>query len=262
MTIAFVPARMASSRFPGKPLVDIHGVPMVGHCYFRTDMAKTVDATYVATCDQVVGDYCDSAGIPWVMTKDTHERATDRVAEAMLKVEEKTGTRHNIVVLVQGDEPMLRPEMIDLAVAGLIAAPDINVVNLMLDMDPDDFADPNEVKVVCDQQSNALYFSREPIPSLKMAKGAKVPMRKQFCLMPFRRDFLLEYNEMPQTPLEKIESCDMLRIVESGGKVRMVYCPGETVAVDTQADLDRVRKFMATDDLMAAYAPPQAGRKA
>ncbi|MGB0681407.1 MAG: 3-deoxy-manno-octulosonate cytidylyltransferase [Magnetovibrionaceae bacterium] len=254
MTLAIVPARMASSRFPGKPLADIHGVPMVAHCYHRTAMSKAVDATYVATCDQEIMDYCEGAGIPCVMTKDSHERATDRIAEAMLKIEADTGERHDIVVLVQGDEPMLRPEMLDLAIEGLKGDPACNVTNLVARMERvEDFEDPNEVKVVVDTQGYALYFSREPVPSRK--KGVTdVPMLKQVCLIPFRRDFLLEYNDMPQTPLEIIESVDMMRILETGGKVRMVPCDIETYAVDNQADLDRVIACMKDDDLRASYS--------
>ena len=109
--IAIIPARMASSRFPGKPLAHIHGVPMVGHVAFRTAMCKRLNETYVATCDHVIMDYCARAGIKAVMTSDTHERCTTRAAEAMLKIEKEIGAQVDIIVIVQGDEPMTTPEI-------------------------------------------------------------------------------------------------------------------------------------------------------
>ena len=164
--IAIIPARMGSSRFPGKPLADIHGIPMVGHVTIRTAMCKELSSTWIATCDQVVMDYAASAGLKAVMTADTHVRCTTRTAEAMLKIEEMTGQRADIVVMVQGDEPMITPDMIDAAVEPMLKDPSINVVNLMADLaTEEEFEDPNEVKVVTDLNGDALYFSREPIPS-------------------------------------------------------------------------------------------------
>jgi 3-deoxy-manno-octulosonate cytidylyltransferase (CMP-KDO synthetase) len=253
MTIAIIPARMASSRFPGKPLVDIHGVAMIGHCYFRSKMSPCLDEVYIATCDEEISDYAKSIGAPCVMTKDTHERASDRIAEAMLKIEADTGNHHDIVVLIQGDEPMLHPDMITAAVRGLENDPAINVTNGVASIyTPEEFEDPNEVKVVVDHEGYAIYFSREPIPSRSKWDG-DVPMLKQVCIIPFRRDFLLEYNETPQTPLEQIESVDMLRIIENGGKIGMVPMDHKTLSVDTTYDLERVIKAMANDKLRAHY---------
>ena len=112
MNIGIIPARMASSRFPGKPMAIIHDVPMIGNCYFSSKMSKSLDAVYIATCDEKIRKYAETIGAPCIMTKNTHERASDRVAEAMLKIEDNTGTKHHIVVLIQGDEPMLLPTMI------------------------------------------------------------------------------------------------------------------------------------------------------
>ena len=251
--IAIIPARMGSSRFPGKPLADIHGVPMVGHVTFRTAMCKSLSSTWIATCDQVVMDYAASAGLKAVMTADTHVRCTTRTAEAMLKIEEMTGQRADIVVMVQGDEPMITPDMIDAAVQPMLDDPSINVVNLMAEMETvEEFEDPNEVKVVVDCHNDALYFSREPIPSRK--KGAdKVPMRKQVCIIPFRRDYLIRFNEMQEMPLEIYESVDMMRILEHGEKVRMVPTDKRTFSVDTPEDLARVTRLMEGDTLMQEY---------
>lgn len=251
--VAIIPARMGSSRFPGKPLADIHGVPMVGHVTFRTAMSPTLTATYVATCDKEIQDYAESVGLKSVMTGDHHVRCTTRTAEALLKIEAATGQRVDIVVMVQGDEPMITPDMIDDAIAPMLADPAVNVTNLMARMETvQEFEDPNEVKVVVDLNSDALYFSREPVPSRR--KGVTdVPMQKQVCIIPFRRDYLLKFNDMQETPLEIIESVDMMRILEHGEKVRMVPTDKRTLSVDTPEDLARVVDMMAEDTLRLVY---------
>ena len=252
--VAIVPARMGSSRFPGKPLAPIRGVPMVEHVAKRAAMCPELSDVYVATCDDVIAEHCAKAGVKSVMTSDKHTRCSDRTAEALIKIEEATGKKIDIVVMVQGDEPMVRPEMISDAVNAMLADPSVNVVNLMAEMDSlAEFEDPNEVKVVVDENSDALYFSREPIPSRK--KGAdKVPMRKQVCIIPFRRDYLLKFNGMSEGPLEICESVDMLRILEHGEKVRMIPTKAKTWSVDTPEDLAHVERAMADDDLMGRYA--------
>jgi len=251
--IAIIPARMGSSRFPGKPLAKIHGVPMVGHVYFRTKMCSLLNETYVATCDQEIYDYVVSIGGEAIMTADTHERCSDRTAEAMLKVESDAGRRVDVVVMVQGDEPMVTPEMIEQAVTPMLEDSSVQVVNLMAHMrTPEEFEDPNEVKVVVDLRGRALYFSREPIPSRR--KGVQdVPMLKQVCIIPFRRNYLLEFNNLPETPLERIESVDMMRVIEQGEHVHMVMTDVETLSVDTPGDLERVVDLMNGDRLMHQY---------
>ncbi len=251
--IAIIPARMGSSRFPGKPMAKIHGIPMIGHCYFRTNMCKGLSETYVATCDQEIYDYIESIGGKAVMTSDSHERATDRTAEAMLSVEKASGNRVDIVVMVQGDEPMVTPQMIESSIAGIQKDENIDVVNLMAAMKTvDEFEDPNEVKVVVDLNMDAIYFSREPIPSMK--KGiSDVPMMKQVCIIPFRREYLLKFNSMPETPLEIIESVDMMRVIENGGKVCMVKVEDISLSVDTPQDLANVTTMMINDKLMQSY---------
>jgi len=243
--VGIIPARMASSRFPGKPLAKICGMPMIGHVYHRSVMSKSLSAVYVATCDQEVVEYMNSIGGKAVMTKDTHERASDRCAEAMLKIEAETGAKIDLMVMIQGDEPLIRPEMIEDA--------NILITNLLGKITTiEEFEDPNEVKVVVDKFNNALYFSREPIPSRK--KGIKdVPMYKQVCIIPFKRDFLLEYNKTPQTPLEIIESVDMMRILENGFKVKMIPTRFDTKSVDTLDDLKAVEKIMNNDELYNKY---------
>lgn len=251
--IGIIPARMSSSRFPGKPLAKIHQIPMVSHVYNRSKMSKIMEQVYVATCDNEIQQYCLDNKINVVMTKDTHERASDRAAEAMLKIEQSTGQKADIVVMIQGDEPMLVPRMIDLVVEPMLQNEYILVVNLMSRLKSrTEHEDPNEVKVVVDNDNFALYFSREPIPSRK--KGAKdIPMFKQVCLIPFRRDFLLKFNKLVPTSLEIIESVDMLRVLEHGYKVKMVVSEYDTYSVDTPEDLENVEKLMTNDPLVDEY---------
>jgi len=252
-TIAVIPARMGSSRFPGKPMADIHGLPMIGHCFLRIQMCEDVDMTYVATCDREIYDFIVSIGGNAVMTSSSHERASDRSAEAMLKIEGEIGKKVETIVMVQGDEPMDTPEMVSEAMAPLQRDSKVNVVNLMADIKTaQEFKDPNVVKVVVDQNDNALYFSREPIPS-DQKTTQRFRMFKQVCVIPFRRDYLLEYNATPQTPLEQIESVDMLRVLETGQSVKMVFTKNESIGVDTPEDLTLVRELMTDDPLMNSY---------
>lgn len=251
--VGIIPARMSSSRFPGKPMAKIMGMPMIGHCFLRCKMSTILDDLYVATCDEIIFNYINDIGGKAVMTSKNHERASDRTAEAMIKIEKMTSKKIDIVVLLQGDEPMTTPKMITSAVKPLIEDNEIKVSNLYTDIKSiKDFNNPNEVKVVIDSLSNALYFSREPIPSRKKGFN-KVPMFKQVCVIPFRRDYLIKYNSLNPTPLEIIESVDMMRVLENGEKVKMIYISEENFSVDTLEDLNNVRKVMKNDELIKNY---------
>lgn len=251
--IGIIPARLASSRLPNKPMADILGIPMIGHVYNRSKLSKTLSEVYVATCDEEIKVYVESIGGKAIMTGNHHERASDRTAEALLKIEERIGQKVDIVVMIQGDEPMITPDMISAAVQPLLSSAHIQITNLMGRIEThEEHEDPAEVKVVVDINDFALYFSREPIPSHK--KGAvEVPMLKQVCIIPFRRDFLLEYNSIEQTPLEIIESVDMNRLLENGIKIKMVMRDEITFAVDTKEDLMRVNKLMEEDSIAKQY---------
>ena len=241
--IALIPARMGSSRFPGKPMVKILGKPMIGHVYERVSQSSLLNLTAVATCDQEIFDYIVSIGGVAVMTKDTYERASDRCAEALEKLEKLNNTKYDIVVMVQGDEPMTHPDMIAEAIQPMLDDSEVQVVNLLGEIvDHNEFEDRNCIKVVCDLNLNAMYFSREPIPT--RSKLANVPMGKQVCVIPFRRDYLIEYTQLAPTPLEIVESVDMMRILEHGMKVRMTPTKYNTQSVDTPADLEKVVRLM------------------
>ena len=246
--IAIIPARMSASRFPGKPMAKINGVPMIGHVYERTKKCRELSEVYVATCDLEIKEYIESIGGKAVMTADTHERASERASEAMTKIEAATGKRVDIVVMVQGDEPMVVPQMISEAIRPLQEDASLQVVNLMAPLEGrEEQDDPNEVKVVVDPNNYAIYFSREAIPSRKKFKG-EVPVKKQVCIIPFRRDFLIKFNQLKSTPLEIIESVDMMRVIEHGYKVKMVPSPYDTYSVDTPEDLEYVASLMKKEE--------------
>jgi len=252
LTIAIIPARMGSSRFPGKPLAKIHGIPMIGHVYLRTKMCSDLVETYVATCDKEIYDYIVSIGGKVVMTSSNHERCSDRTAEALLKIEKSMDEQIDVVCMVQGDEPMVTPYMISESLFPF-SDTDRNIVNLMSEIRTiKEFEDPNEVKVVVDCNNNALYFSREPIPSRKK-NSDNVRMLKQVCVIPFRRDYLLHFNNLEETELELIESIDMMRILENGENVYMVETDIETYSVDTPEDLKNVELYMEKDKLLYSY---------
>jgi len=251
-TIGIIPARMGSSRFPGKPLKKIHGMPMVGHCYHRTAMADGIDSAYVATCDIEIAEYIKSIGGNVVMTADTHTRATTRTAEALEKIERETGKIIDIVVMVQGDEPLILPETISETIPPF-KDQGVNIVNIMSRLVTEgSFKDTNNVKVVVDNDYNALYFSREPIPSpWKGCEG--IPKYMQTGIIAFRRNILIDFNEMRETELEQIESVDMNRVLESGKKIRMVLTDAATIGVDVIEELIEAEKMLVNCEAMMRY---------
>ena len=251
--IGIIPARMESSRFPGKPLAHILGMPMIGHVYHRCKMSNILDEVYVATCNTEIYDYIESLGGKAIMTANTHERASDRAAEALNIIEEDIGQKIEIIVMMQGDEPMVKPSMIEDAVKPLIDDPTLPVTNLMSAIKTEqEWNDPNEVKVVTDCNNNALYFSREPIPSNKKFND-QISAFKQVAVIPFRRDWLIKYTKLTPTPLEIIESVDMNRFLEYGLTVKLVETNFETLAVDTLKDLKNVEIKMKNDILLKEY---------
>ena len=240
---AIIPARMGSSRFPGKPLAKICGHTMIEHVLRRVSLAKSLSEVVVATCDQVIADEVTRCGGRAVLTSDKHERCTDRIEEAADVV------GGDIIVNVQGDEPFVTPEMIDLAVAPMLEDAALVCTNLMARItDLETLEDPNEVKVVFDRNRDALYMSREPIPSLKKG-GAFDHAWKQVCVIPFTNRFLHQFSRLEPTPLEIRESVDMMRAIEHGFKVRMVPCEATGLSVDTEGDRAEAEREMAKDPL-------------
>ncbi len=247
-TVAVLPARMGSTRFPGKPLAQILGRPMIEHCYRRVRMARGLHEVIVATCDQEIFDAVRAFGGEAAMTSPKHQRASDRVAE----VAEKLAA--DLIVMVQGDEPMVTPAMVEAAIQPFEQDIDLQCVNLTQKIETEEeFQDPNTIKVVMDSHRDALYFSREPIPTRRIMPFGKIPVYKQICIIPFRRDMLLQYTRLEPTPLEIAESVDMMRLIEHGFKVRMVETFESTHAVDTPGDLSMVEALLREDPLARQY---------
>lgn len=253
--IGIIPARMGATRFPGKPLALMLGIPMIAHCYHRTRLAPGLDATYVATCDEPIAAYVRSIGGTVVMTSPNHSRATTRTAEALEIIERESGEKIDIVVMVQGDEPLIAPEIIGETLLHF-TDPAVHIVNVMSRLCTlESFLDKNNVKVVVNKNNDALYFSREPIPS--PWKGwEELPRYMQTGIIAFRRDILLHFNLMKETPLEKYESIDMNRVLENGGSIRMVLTEARTIGVDTIEELAEAEKLLRGDPSVSRYLIP------
>jgi 3-deoxy-manno-octulosonate cytidylyltransferase (CMP-KDO synthetase) len=246
--VAYIPARMAATRFPGKPLADILGLPMIEHVRRRVCMSKLFADVVVATCDQEIFDAVVKFGGKALMTSDKHERCTDRIAEAA------ANSDADVVVNVQGDEPLVNPAMFEQLLAPLQKEQELHCTNLMVEILTDEeFKNPNVVKAVCDRRWNALYFSREPIPSALKAGKISYRKYKQLGIYAFRKELLLRFAQLPPTPHEQVESIDMLRIVEHGYQLRMVPTEFQSIGVDTPADLARVEELMKQDNLFKLY---------
>jgi len=246
--VAIVPCRMASTRYPGKPLALILGLPMIEHVRRRLLLCRSLSDVIVATCDVEIRDAVVKAGGKAVMTSDKHVRCTDRVAEAAEMIQ------GDIFVNIQGDEPLVRPEMVEALLPPFSGRIVPDCTNLMSPITSDlEFRNPNVVKTVVDVDNNALYFSRESIPSYHWKKGAEFRY-KQLGIMAFQRKALAKYAALAPTPLEEIESVDMLRFVERGHKVRMILYDGmQSIGVDTPEDHKKVEVLMRQDDLWGKY---------
>lgn len=232
-----IPARMASSRYPGKPLEHILGLPMVEHVRRRALLANGAGDVVVATCDQSILDAVHAQGGRAVMTKDTHERCTDRVEEAMQSLP------GDIVVMVQGDEPLLVPEAIERVAQPLIENDDIICTNLLSPLErDDDLSNPNIVKAVCAQDGRVMFFSRAPIPFYRRRVDA--PVFRQTGIMGFRAFLLKKYSTLPETPFEKAESVDMLRLLEHGLPIHGVVVNYATIGVDRPEDVPVVETWL------------------
>jgi 3-deoxy-manno-octulosonate cytidylyltransferase (CMP-KDO synthetase) len=250
--VAIIPARFGSTRLPGKILSEIHGRSMIQHVYERVTRARLVDRVLVATDDDRIAAAVRGFGGEVVMTSPAHATGTDRLAEAVL------ATDATLVVNVQGDEPMLDPAGIDAALEPLLREPDLPMSTLSLPLaDVEDMLAPSVVKVVSDARGDALYFSRSPIPYLRLGAGsdpraaaqaaiASGLARRHVGLYVYRREALLRLASLPASPLEQAEGLEQLRALHHGIRIRVVPIQGEGgQAVDTQEDLERVRRLMA-----------------
>jgi len=258
-TVAIVPARLASTRLPGKALIDIAGKPMVCWVAERAHAARNVDRVVVATDSQQIADAVQDRGIEAVITAAHHTSGTDRVAEVAAQIPEA-----EIIVNVQGDEPLISPATIERAVETMAAEiSKHDGAGIVTTWEPietiDDLLNPDLVKIVLDEDENAVYFSRSPVPyprdavksygSLQSAWENEPELRKLFRkhtgLYVYRRNVLLEFTNWPQSQLEKIEALEQLRALAHGVKIKVVAACAASTGVDTAADLERVRELVA-----------------
>jgi len=251
--VAIIPARFGSTRLPGKPLSDIHGKPMIQHVWERVRRAKVLDRVCVATDDERIALVVRGFGGEVIMTSPAHLSGTDRLAEAA------RGMDVNLIVDVQGDEPMMNPAGIERAVEAMIADASLPISTLSVPIrSQEEMLDPSVVKVVVDAGGNALYFSRSPIPYARTSRSAgSTPAaaaaaavrgslaRRHLGLYAYRREALARFASLPPSPLEQAEGLEQLRALHHGMRIRVVEMEGETgVAVDTPEDLERVRAIM------------------
>ena len=232
--LGVIPARYASSRFPGKALVSIGGKTMLQHVWERASQARYLTGVVIATDDERIRAAASAFGASVVMTRSDHASGTDRVAEAA------SATDAAIIVNIQGDEPMIDPDAIDAAVLGLLDDDAVPMSTLKKRIDnPRDVDDPNVVKVVTGRTGNAIYFSRSPIPYARDGGGVAVHY-KHIGLYVYRREFLLAYPDLPAGPLEQAEHLEQLRALENGFPVRVTETEYESLGVDTPEDWERV----------------------
>ena len=247
--IGIIPARMAASRFPGKPLYPIHGRPMLEHVYQRAREYPSWDQLVVATCDDEIAQFATARAIAVVMTGAHHTRALDRVAEAVERLGQPVGNE-DIVVCVQGDEPMLCADMIDAVVAPLISTPTIPCTVLAIHItDKSQWLNPDIVKVIHNDAGEVLYTSRVPIPYSKHEFSPQLMARRIGGIFAFRWTYLKAFTEHQETRLEQLEACDSNRILDM--PFRQFVAPYRSVhafSVDSPADIELVERHMQVND--------------
>jgi 3-deoxy-manno-octulosonate cytidylyltransferase (CMP-KDO synthetase) len=252
--IGVIPARMAASRFPGKPLYPIHGRPMVEHVFLRAKMYDGWDRLVLATCDREIEEFAKSKKIPTVMTGDHHVRALDRVAEAVERLNEPLAG-DDIVICVQGDEPMMRPDMIDAVMAPLVKDPAVpGTILAMHIIDESIWRNPDTVKIIHNEAGEVLYTSRAAVPYCKGKFSADLLARRIYGIFAFRWRYLQAFTRHAETRLERIEACDSNRILDMPFRQHIAPYPNiESFSVDSPADIGLVEKRMISDQYWALY---------
>lgn len=251
--IGVVPARMAASRFPGKPLHPICGRPLLEHCVERARLYERWDYLMLATCDTEIKDFGEDRGYQVVMTSDTHTRALDRVAEATALAVSDIDDQ-DIVVCVQGDEPLLGPDVLEAVVGPLLQDSELRGAILGVPIiDEETFLNPDIVKLVHDIRGNVLYTSRAPIPYAKTF-SPDIGAIRIGGIFSFRWEFLKWFTNTPESPLEITESCDSNRFYDHGHQQRVAKIPYRPyVSVDSPEDVGRVEAVMKSDPLWGKY---------
>ena len=231
----------------------IYGIPMIGHCYSRSILSKNLTDCYVATPDKEIYQYIKNIGGKAIMTSHKHIMCNDRVVEAVNKIEKNNKIKYDIIVNIQGDLPMIFPDMIDNLIKPLIKNNNVKC-STMADqvLNTQEFNDPNRVKVIFDLNKNAILLSREPVPSIKKSKH-KFNKFKHVAIRAYKRNIFKKISKLKLTPIEKIEGIDDLRLIENDIKIKVVFTNKLTDTVDNKKDLLRVTKLMKNDKLIKKY---------
>lgn len=232
-----IPARMGSTRFPGKPLCDLLGKPMIQWVYEAAMRADVADEVVIATPDQEIVEACATFGARAILTDPSHPTGTDRIAEVARRVPAK------IYVNVQGDEPLMRSETVRVCASSMMNDGGIQMASVFCDASSEDENDPNVVKVVTDAAGDALYFSRYAIPFPRNPR--KLALKKHVGIYAYTSTALATFVALPPSPLELTESLEQLRFMEAGIKIRMSYAPGTELAVDTPEQAETVRGYLS-----------------
>lgn len=241
--VAIIPARFGSSRLPGKPLADIHGRPMIFHVYQRALKVPGIDQVAVATDDSRIKECIESTGGKAFMTDPSHPSGTDRIAEAARYL---GLSDEDVVVNIQGDQPLLNPQPVVDIVKMLLERPGLAMTTPACPIDAKKSLNPNRVKVVVDKDWKALYFSRAPIPFLRDADTeGELYYLRHLGLYAYRQDFLQTFVQLPPGRLERIEKLEQLRVLENGYSIGVARVTEAPVEVDTPEDLDAVRSTLA-----------------
>ena len=250
--IGIIPARMKSSRLPGKAMKKIYNIPLIGHVYFRSKLSNALDEVYVATCDAKIKNYIESINGKVIMTSKKHKRAVDRAEEAMRKIEKISKKKINLIVMIQGDEPVLEPKMINQVVNIFKKDKKVQISNLYTVLkNSKEIIDPNRVKVVLDNDNNAVYFSRQKIAT-KILNRKKM-YYKQGNVFCFNKKALSFFVKLKSSNLEKVESVDMNRLIENRYKIKMVKTQFNTINVDNFADFKKAKRAMNKDKYFNLY---------
>ena len=242
--LCVIPARYASTRLPGKPLALIAGKPMIQHVYERACHAVMPQEVVVATDSKIVADAVKEFGGKVMMTSPDHPSGTDRLAEVALSYPDI-----DVIVNVQGDEPMIPPEVIDRLAQAFADDKDLNMATLKTLMGEEEYNNPNAVKVVTDQNGYALYFSRSLLPYPRNRK-ADFKVYKHVGIYAYRRSFLLSYAAYEPTPLEQIEGLEQLRVLENGQRIKVLESKFQGIGIDTQEDLDAINALFTRMEAM------------
>jgi 3-deoxy-manno-octulosonate cytidylyltransferase (CMP-KDO synthetase) len=244
-TLGVIPARMASSRFPGKPLKKILGIPMLAHCYERALLSQACDKLVIATPDEEIMNWAKNHQIPVILTGHHHQRATERAQET-LDILSEQGETYDFILLLQGDEPQIFPDDIK-NLNDAFCGSELEIVNLVYPIDGDDLGNPNVVKAIMSNTSKISFFTRAHVPN----RSDKA--MRQLGMIGFTITALTQYTKMQPTPLEELESIDMMRLLEHDYEINAVISSSPILGVDNPGDIAKAELMMAKDLLLETY---------